>query len=96
MKDFNQSTALPEPTDSYEYPDIPCNAGEFDCGESICLDSSVRCNLDPECPDGSDEASCDNFTRSKLAVQSSYTMETMEQLMSFSYVTKDLFQPRDT
>lgn len=39
-----------------------CRPGEFQCTKSkICIESTKICDLFPDCPDGSDEATCCKF-----------------------------------
>ena len=35
-----------------------CRGDEFQCGDGTCVPPIKRCNLEQDCPDGSDEAGC--------------------------------------
>ncbi|XP_022108963.1 uncharacterized protein LOC110989125 [Acanthaster planci] len=37
-----------------------CSANEFDCGHSVCIETSWQCDYLVECHDGKDESDCDN------------------------------------
>lgn len=50
--------------DSKDTPLLPvtisaCSAYQFTCSSGNCIDLSDRCNLRPDCSDGSDEENCD-------------------------------------
>lgn len=38
--------------------DAPCTSSQFRCNNSLCVDSSLQCNIYNECGDGSDELNC--------------------------------------
>ncbi|XP_038046677.1 deleted in malignant brain tumors 1 protein-like [Patiria miniata] len=38
---------------------VGCNSSEFDCGHSVCINGSWRCDYQSDCYDGSDELYCD-------------------------------------
>lgn len=39
----------------------PCNPTEFRCNDGCCVDGFLECDDTRDCPDGSDEASCDKY-----------------------------------
>ncbi|XP_065689130.1 SCO-spondin-like [Patagioenas fasciata] len=47
--------AWPTPTGG---PPTPCPPKQFSCGSGGCLPPGKRCDLHPDCPDGSDENGC--------------------------------------
>ncbi|XP_038046067.1 uncharacterized protein LOC119720468 [Patiria miniata] len=42
--------------------ELTCSPGEFDCGHSVCISNSSKCDSITDCLDGSDEFDCDNRT----------------------------------
>ncbi|KAM7154412.1 kunitz-type protease inhibitor 1 isoform 2-T2 [Molossus nigricans] len=40
-----------------------CHSTEFQCSDGCCIDSFLECDGTPDCPDASDEAICDKYTR---------------------------------
>lgn len=46
----------------------PCSGGQFACNNSVCIDSTLQCNIYDECGDGSDENNCDYSTLSGLQI----------------------------
>lgn len=40
-----------------------CNPTEFRCGDGCCIDSFLECDDTPDCPDSSDETSCEKYAR---------------------------------
>ncbi|XP_038046674.1 low-density lipoprotein receptor-related protein 12-like [Patiria miniata] len=40
---------------------LTCAASEFDCGHSVCINGSWRCDYQWDCYGGSDELSCGNY-----------------------------------
>ncbi|XP_038046270.1 uncharacterized protein LOC119720607 [Patiria miniata] len=41
---------------------LTCSTDEFDCGHSVCISTSSKCDAVIDCLDGSDEINCDNRT----------------------------------
>ncbi|XP_073921787.1 kunitz-type protease inhibitor 1 isoform X1 [Castor canadensis] len=39
-----------------------CHATQFRCTDGCCIDSFLECDDTPDCPDGSDEATCEKYT----------------------------------
>ncbi|XP_022094182.1 uncharacterized protein LOC110981168 isoform X7 [Acanthaster planci] len=39
----------------------PCGGNEFDCGHSVCINGSWRCDYQTDCINGSDEVNCSSF-----------------------------------
>ncbi|XP_014898006.1 kunitz-type protease inhibitor 1a [Poecilia latipinna] len=39
----------------------PCTPDQFTCDNGCCLDRGLKCDETPQCSDGSDEKSCDDF-----------------------------------
>lgn len=40
-----------------------CHPSKFRCGDGCCIDSFLECDDTPDCPDASDEATCEKYTR---------------------------------
>ncbi|XP_067599594.1 kunitz-type protease inhibitor 1 isoform X1 [Pseudorca crassidens] len=40
-----------------------CHSSEFRCSDGCCIDSFLECDDTPDCPDASDEATCEKYTR---------------------------------
>lgn len=40
-----------------------CHSSKFRCGDGCCIDSFLECDDTPDCPDASDEATCEKYTR---------------------------------
>ncbi|XP_007938627.1 kunitz-type protease inhibitor 1 [Orycteropus afer afer] len=47
-----------------------CQATQFRCGDGCCIDSFLECDDTPDCPDASDEATCEKYTSSFDELQS--------------------------
>ncbi|XP_023443577.2 kunitz-type protease inhibitor 1, partial [Dasypus novemcinctus] len=47
-----------------------CQATQFRCSDGCCIDSFLECDETPDCPDASDEATCDQYTSSFDELQS--------------------------
>ncbi|XP_049754583.1 kunitz-type protease inhibitor 1 [Elephas maximus indicus] len=39
-----------------------CQATQFRCGDGCCIDGFLECDDTPDCPDASDEATCEKYT----------------------------------
>uniref|UniRef100_A0A8C6W1B1 Kunitz-type protease inhibitor 1 n=1 Tax=Nannospalax galili TaxID=1026970 RepID=A0A8C6W1B1_NANGA len=39
-----------------------CHATQFRCSNGCCIDGFLECDDTPDCPDGSDEATCEKYT----------------------------------
>nr|XP_040131090.1 kunitz-type protease inhibitor 1 isoform X2 [Ictidomys tridecemlineatus] len=39
-----------------------CHSTQFRCSNGCCIDSFLECDDTPDCPDGSDEATCEKYT----------------------------------
>ncbi|KAM9092003.1 kunitz-type protease inhibitor 1 isoform 3-T4 [Megaptera novaeangliae] len=40
-----------------------CHSSKFRCSDGCCIDSFLECDDTPDCPDASDEATCEKYTR---------------------------------
>ncbi|XP_036701134.1 kunitz-type protease inhibitor 1 isoform X5 [Balaenoptera musculus] len=40
-----------------------CHSSKFRCSDGCCIDSFLECDDTPDCPDASDEAACEKYTR---------------------------------
>ncbi|XP_058914039.1 kunitz-type protease inhibitor 1 isoform X1 [Kogia breviceps] len=40
-----------------------CHSSKFRCSDGCCIDSFLECDDTPDCPDASDEAICEKYTR---------------------------------
>ncbi|XP_061286763.1 kunitz-type protease inhibitor 1 isoform X5 [Bos javanicus] len=40
-----------------------CHSSKFRCADGCCIDSFLECDDTPDCPDASDEATCEKYTR---------------------------------
>ena len=38
--------------------DHSCSSSEFKCPDSYCIESNLKCNGIPDCPNGEDESGC--------------------------------------
>ncbi|XP_037690213.1 kunitz-type protease inhibitor 1 isoform X2 [Choloepus didactylus] len=47
-----------------------CQSTQFRCSNGCCIDSFLECDDTPDCPDASDEASCDKYTSGFEELQS--------------------------
>ena len=45
-----------------------CRSGEFECENQLCINASLRCNYETDCPDGSDEAGCGGYLSDKNTI----------------------------
>uniref|UniRef100_A0A8C9B1V1 Kunitz-type protease inhibitor 1 n=2 Tax=Phocoena sinus TaxID=42100 RepID=A0A8C9B1V1_PHOSS len=40
-----------------------CHSSKFRCSDGCCIDSFLECDDTPDCPDASDEATCEKYTK---------------------------------